>query len=394
VKSPLWFLFAAVGVLLLIACSNVASLLLARSAYRRPALIIRAALGAGHGRILRQWLAETLLLALAGGIAAIILARVALAATIALVPPDLLQITTIPLDHRVLLYTLGLSILTGVVFAMVAAMMTSRSSLANDLRTARRATPHSARLRQGIIVAQIAMTVVLLSGSGLLARSFRELSRTDLGLDPHDVLTLNVGLDGAPYDDRDREYVAFYQRAIERAQNLPGAQYASAGQSVPVIGGAMEGSRFHIQGTPELSESQRPSTSARMVTPGYFRTLGIPIIRGRDFSTNDRQESPLVFIVNRAFANAFLPERDPLSPSISLSFGPKDTYGRIIGVVGNVKEDSLKGQTEPTVFYTYSQIATSTDMLLFVKANNARGLAQAPARRATQVDPLIVLREE
>jgi putative ABC transport system permease protein len=391
VKQSLWVLFVAVGGLLLIACSNFAGLLLARSASRRAEITLRAAIGAGRGAILRQCFAESLLLALLGGIVGVIVAVGAIGVMTALAPPDLKRISEVSLDGRVLLYTLGWSVLTGLVFGLAPAITASRVSLGNALHTASRVTPRSARFRQGLVVAQVALTMVLLCASGLLVRSFRQLMHADLGLDPRDVLTLNIGLDGAPYDLRQEQYVNFYQQAFERLQSLPGVQSVAAGQNVPITGGVSGETRFHIQGTPEIALLERSSTSIHMVTPGYFKTLGIPIVRGRDFTAADRRGSPLVFTVNQAFVDDFLANSDPLSASMMI--GSKNPYGRIVGVAGNVKAGSLRGHVQPTVFYTYSQISTSTDMFLFLKADNVLGLAQSAVQAIRDIDPMVPVYE-
>jgi len=388
-KTSLWLLFAAVGLLLVIACSNFAGLLLARSANRRSEMTLRVALGATRGAILRQYLAESLTLSLAGGIAGVVVARGILAAIVALVPPDLMEIGRVGIDGRMLLYTLGVSLLTGFVFGLAPAITASRVSLIDALHAGNRATPHTARLRRLLVIGQVALTVVLLCGSILLGRSFRELMRADLGVEAGDVLTMNVGLDGDPYDARGPEYVAFYQQAFERLQSLPGVRSAAAGHAIPVTGRASE-SAFRIQGEPEVAPSERPRTNLRMVTPGYFRTLGIPILRGRDFNTDDRRDSPRVFIVNQAFVDAWIRGRDPMTSSIAVGNNP---YAAIIAVAGNMAEDSVRGRAEPTVFYTYSQIGSSTDMYLFMKAENAAGLAAAAIQAIREIDPNVPVYE-
>ena len=373
VRTSLLTLFAAVAVLLLIACFNVANLLLARSASRQRELAIRTALGAGRWAIVRQLLAESVLLALAGGVAGMLVARWGMTTLLALAPKGLLRVADVSLDRWMLFYTIAVSLMTGVVFGVVPAVSASAVSVIDRMRRGDRGTTHATRLRRASVVAQMAMTVVLLCGAGLLVRSFVALNGVDTGLDPRDVLTMRVGLPGARYDRVQR--VAFFQRAAELLRGLPGVRSVGAGGGIPVTG-PTAGTVFHIQGTPLLPENERPLTLARVVTPGYFKTLGIPLQRGRDFTDDDSiAQRPPVFIVNEAFAKRYLSGSDPLAASISVLMRDDNPYGRIVGIVGDVNEGSLRKGTEPTVFYNHAQLPYP-GMTLFIRANRAASLAQ------------------
>ena len=380
VRTSLLVLFAAVGVLLLIACANVANLVLARSAYRRREIAIRTSLGATRIAIVRQLVTESLLLAIAGGIAAVFVARWGVAVLLALVPPTLLQTSFIPIDRWVLLYTLAISVLTGVVVGLAPALPAIRVDFAYYLRSGTRSVTLSMPFRKGLIVAQVAMTVVLLCGAGLLVRSLFALIHDAIGVRAENVLTMRVELPASRYNPPQR--LGFFRQVIERLQGLPGVQSASAASDIPVATLRTSGTSFQILGQAELPPNERPTTRVRVVTPGYFKTLGIPLLSGRDFTQDDQTRGAAqVFIVNETFAKRYFPNSDPLSESISVSMQrPDNPYGRIIGIVGNVKEGSLRGVAEPTVFYNYRPLPYP-GMTLFVRTTRGAEVA----REATQV---------
>src|SRR5262245_44725412 len=348
VRTSLLVLFAAVGVLLLIACSNVANLVLARSAYRRREIAIRTSLGATRIAIVRQLVTESLLLATAGGIAAVFAARWGVSVLLALVPPSLLQTPSIPTDRWVLLYTLAISVLAGVGVGLAPALPAIRVDFADYLRSGTRSVSLSMPLRKGLIVAQLAMTVVLLCGAGLLVRSLLALIHDATGVRAENVLTMRVELPASRYNPPQR--LGFFRQVIESLQALPGVQSASAASEIPVATLRTSGTSFQILGQAELPPNERPTTRVRVITPGYFKTLGIPLLSGRDFTQDDQTRGAAqVFIVNETFAKRYFPNGDPLSESISVNMQRSDNpYGRIIGVVGNVKERSLRGVPEPT----------------------------------------------
>jgi putative ABC transport system permease protein len=380
VRTSLLVLFAAVGVLLLIACSNVANLVLARSAYRRREIAIRTSLGATRSAIVRQLITESLMLSIAGGIAAVFIARWGVVTLLALVPPNLLQTPSIPIDRSVLLYTLAISLLTGVVVGLVPALPAIRVEFADYLRSGTRSVTSSLSLRKGLIVAQVAMTVVLLCGAGLLVRSLLALIHDETGVRAENVLTMRVELPASRYNPPQR--LGFFRQVIERLEALPGVQSASAATDIPVETLRTSGTSFQILGQAEMPPNERPTTRVRVITPDYFKTLGIPMLSGRDFTQDDQtRPAPQVFIVNETFAKRYFPNGDPLSESISVNMQRSDNpYGRIIGVVGNVKEGSLRGVPEPTVFYNHRPLPYP-GMTLFVRTTRGAEIT----REATQI---------
>src|SRR5262245_37996257 len=380
VRTSLLVLFVAVGVLLLIACSNVANLVLARSAYRKREIAIRTSLGATRSAIVRQLVTESLLLGTAGGLAGVFIARWAVGVLLALVPPNLLQTPSIPIDRWVLLYTLAISILTGLVVGLVPALPAIRVELADYLRSGTRSVTLPMSLRKGLIVAQVAMTVVLLCGAGLLERSLLALIHDPTGVRAENVLTMRVELPASRYNPPQR--LGFFRQVIERLQALPGVQSASAASDIPVETLRTSGTSFQIMGQAELLPNERPTTRVRVITPGYFKTLGIPLLSGRDFTQDDQTlGAPQVFIVNETFVKRYFQNSDPCSASTPVNMqSPYTPYGRIIGVVVNVKEASLRVIPEPSVFYNHRPLPYP-GMTLFVRTIRGAEIT----REATQI---------
>ena len=374
VRGSLLVLLAAVGLLLLIACSNVANLLLTRAAGRRRELAIRTSLGAGQAAIARQLLVESVLLALAGGAAALLVAQWSADALVALVPAELLGVADVALDRRALLYAAGLALSTGALVGLAPVISVARAQVAASLRDGTRSVTSSARLQRALIVAQVAMTVVLLCGATLLTRSLLALNGDPTGVTASNVLTMRVELPPSRYGPA--QQTDFFRQAVERLESLPGVESASAGRDIPMSMARVAGTGFRIDGDPELPPDQMPITRVRMVAPGFFETLGIPLVRGREFIYSDPgPDSPPVFLVNEAFARTFLATRNPLDTSMSvLMQRPANPFGTIVGVVGDVKDGSLRGVAEPTVFYSDARLP-SPGMTLLIRSERGPELA-------------------
>ena len=347
VQASLLVLYAAVGVLLSIACVNVANLLLVRGSKRGREIALRTALGAGRASIVRQLLVESLLLALAGGGLGIALAHWSLDALVAFAPPQLLRVPTLTVDTRVLAYALAVSVATGVVCGLVPALMVGLRPIALTLRAGGATVTHAARLRQVMVVSQVAMTVILLCGAGLLARTLVALTGADQGFDKDNVLTMELSISPRRYDDARR--TEFYRNLLERLRGIPGVEAAAATHSLPIAGPPRGGTGFHLRGTPEVPPNQQPVTIVRVVTPGYFHTLRIPVLRGREFTDADPPTAG--FVVNEAFRKTYLTDVEPLGTEISVGMQRENPHLRIIGVVGDVSEVSVRRSAQPTVFY-------------------------------------------
>jgi putative ABC transport system permease protein len=387
VRTSVLVLFAGVGVLLAIACVNVANLLLARAASRQREIAIRASLGAGRWAIARSMLVESLLLAGVGGALGLGLARGSLDALLAVAPANMLGVSELFIDRRVLIYAFGVSLATGAIAGLAPTILFARRSMGDALRTRSKAA-HAPRVRQGLVVVQVAMTVVLLCGAGVLVRTLIALDRVHMGFDAHDVLTMNLAVSPARYTaERCRE---FYREAVARVRALPGVEAAAAGISLPVIGSPRGGTRFHELGTPERPAGERPTTVVRMVAPGYFHTLRIPVLRGREFTDADNANPMAGFVVNETFARTYFSGRDPFASSISVWMMADNPYLPIIGVVGDVSEGSVRSTPKPTVFYSHGRMPWST-MTLFVRGREPESFARPVAAALREIEPALVI---
>jgi len=352
VTKLLWILLGAVGLVLLIACVNVANLLLARTADRQKEIAVRAALGAGRWRLARQFMVESLLLALVGGGLGLALAKWGTRLLVALSPAELPAIGAISVDGTVLGFTLALSALTGILFGVGPALAISRTGLSETLKENARGTGqtlHHRTIRSLLVVTEAALAVVLLGGAGLLVRSFNHLRKTDPGFQTDHLLTLSLDLPEAKYQ-RGEDVLAFYQALLDRFQHLPGVERVGAGTSMPMVNTNWD----HVF-TPEGYEGgagqTRPDSWHALVLGDYFQTLRIPLIRGRYFTDLDRQGSLPVVIISESIARRFWPGQDPLGKR--LKWGPpqsKDPWLTVVGVVGDVKQLKLG---EPTALHTY-----------------------------------------
>ena len=385
VRSSLFVLYAAVAVLLAIACFNVANLLLARAASRRREIAIRASLGAGRLPIVRQLVVESVVLAIAGGILGLALARWSLDALLAFAPANLLRVPELSLDRRVLLYAFGISMLTGVAAGLVPAISVARRSLLDGIRDSARTIAHSSRSRQALVVAQVAMTIVLLCTAGLLIRTLVALNGANNGVDKSNVVTMTVSLSQTRYPQE--RAAVFVGQALESLRSLPGVESAGAANSLPVVGSPRGGTGFHRLGTPVPPVNEWPSTTVRVVTPDYFRALRIPLVRGREFDDRDRTHPAPGFIVNEAFVRQYLPDVDPLTVLLSVRMQrPENPYGPILGVVGDVSEGSIRGSVRPTVFYSHQQMPEQA-MSFVIRSAQPAATAERAERALHTLDP-------
>jgi putative ABC transport system permease protein len=394
-RVPLFLLLAVVSVFLLVACFNVASLLLARSAARRREIAIRVSLGAGRIALVRQLLVESLLLAFIGGLAGLLIAHLV---TRSVMGSDMAQVADVSVDRGVLLYALALSLMTGLAFGLTPSLTITRGSAHDHLRGA--AMPHGSRSRQLLVMAQITMTVMLLCAGGLLTRSLNALVGTRTGMDVENVLTMSVGLPEKRYAEAQR--VEFFRQAVQRMQSLPGVESVAAAGSLPVVGAPLQDGVFHVRGTPLRFPNQDPVkglrgsdassgpltgpfAKIRVATPGYFRTLGIPISVGRDFTEEDQRQAGPVFIVNEAFARKYMPAGDPLSASLSVLGRPENPYGHVVGIAGDVYDQSPRLGAAPTIFYAHAHQPIG-GMVLFVRANASADLRRAVVQTVHDLD--------
>ncbi|HEY6971498.1 MAG TPA: ABC transporter permease [Candidatus Angelobacter sp.] len=383
VKTPLLVLLGAVTLLLGVACANVANLLLTRFNARRREMAVRGALGAARARLVRQLLTESIALGITGGIAGILLARWAVQALLALAPRELTHSVQVFFDLRIVIFALALSLLTGIIFGLAPALVSARSDLNTALHDeTRSSTGMGRRLRGWLVAAEVACAVMLLSGAGLLFHTVMKLQVVDPGLNASNVLTFRVTLPNPRYP-RVRNRAQFFVRAAQDLAHLPGVTSASAVSYLPLQG---EGAAttVAIEGQPPARPGEELIATIRTVLPEYFRTMGIPLRRGRDFTiADDDPDQPYRFIVSESFVRKYLAGREPLGTRINAEMDDKNPFGEIIGVVGDVKEESLDKDPDPTVYYVHAHLAYGGMIFVLRTENDPLSLA-VPARKVIQ----------
>ncbi|HJU42372.1 MAG TPA: ABC transporter permease [Vicinamibacterales bacterium] len=394
IRPALYVLSGAVALVLLIACVNVANLLLARSTVRQRELGLRTALGAARGRLLRQMLTESMLLSLVGGVVGLGLAVLFHRGLLALVAdripvPRLEQVS---LDATVIVFTLALSLVTGLVFGVVPAMFATGN--ANDvLREGGRHSggPRARRALGALVVAEVALSLVLLAGAGLLIRSFIELQHVNTGMRTEGLFTARVS---TPRYTENRQISDFYTNVITRITQIPGVSSAAAVSFLPMRGLGIGTGFFRID-RPEPPAGQGPVTDVKPVTPGFFRTMGIPQLRGRDFSAADTWESPPVAIVSEALVRQQFPNEDPIGKRISISIGgsPRPNGAEIVGVVGDIRTRNLTDEIRNAIYMPHTQLPMG--LMTFVVRTSLEPLSLTPAVAAAvrAVDPMLPLAE-
>jgi predicted permease len=355
VKLALLSLLGAVAFVLLIACVNIANLLLARSAAREKEIAVRASLGASRARIARQLLTESLLLALFGGAAGLALASWGMDLLLSLAPEDLPRLSDVSLDSRALVFTYALTLLVGLGFGLFPALQSSRPNLNETLKDAGRAATDDRRrrlVRSALIVAEIALALVLLVGAGLLIESFLRLRRVSPGFNTAGALVVGIPLSQRKYPEEDQQ-AAFYAQLIERVAALPGVE-AAGGVSILPLGGGSFIDGFVIEGRPPYPAGEEPSADWYSATPGYFKAMGIPLLRGRLFTERDAKGAPRVVIINETMAKRFFPGEDPIGKRLHSS-GGLTLYREIVGVVGDVKHHGLDRETAAQIYEPNAQ---------------------------------------
>src|SRR3954447_22332848 len=359
VRPVLYTLLGAVGCVLLIACANLANLLLARATARHREISIRAALGAGRARLVRQLLTESVVLAICGGAAGVILAKWGLDALLVLAPANLPRSGEIHLDAGILLFALGLSIVTGLLFGIAPAWLAARADVNEALKQGTRGSTEGGargRLRSALVVVEVTLALVLLGSAGLLARSFMQLAQVDPGFIPENATLLRLSLPQRKYPEREQQ-TAFATALLERVKGLPGVQAVGITHSMPLVGDYVLG--FNIEGRPPIDPSDLPSTNYYAVTPDYFRAMGIRLVRGRLFTPQDDAKAPRVCIINETLARQFFPNEDPIGKRMNITNGP-DAWREIVGIVGDIKQYGVDKATSSQGYEPFAQVPFSS----------------------------------
>jgi putative ABC transport system permease protein len=382
IRPALLTLLAAVAVVVLIACGNVANLLLVRASARAREIAIRTALGAGRRRLMTQMVAESLVLALAGGTVGVLFAYLAIQPIRTLNAGTIPRVQEVAIDGSVLTFTFLMCVVTGVCFGLVPAWQASRTNAGEVMKEGGRSSAGSGGrwLRNALVMTEVALSLVLLVGAALLLRSFSRLTQVDPGFRAANVLAFQVSLPLVSY--RGAQRTAFFDHLLERLQGLPGVASAGMIQSLPIRDNYRLA--FSVRGRPSPNATD-PSASYRVIAPGYFETLGVPLRRGRAFTTHDAAGSQMVAMVDEAFARRYFPGEDPIGRQISLGNGT-DGFSEIVGIVGDVRYGGLDAGAEPTVYVPFNQDTFSTMWIVARTEGDPIGIASASRALVKDID--------
>ena len=389
IRPALLILLGAVACVLLIACANVANLLLAKAMSRHKEMAIRAALGASRLRVVRQLLIESVMLSLLGGAIGLLLAVWWSDLLIALGKDNIPRAVQVRLDWRVLGFTLGVSVLTGIIFGLVPAIHSSKTALTESLKEGGRGSGAGAsknRIRAALVVSELAVAVVLLVGAGLFIKSLWLLQTVKSGLDPKNVLTFNVALPEVKYPGEKQG--KFFADLKTKVESLPGVQSVSAVTPLPLSGDRFSIS-FEIDGRP-VAKKDQPSADFFNIHPGYFKTMGIPFLKGRDFDERDQPESPQVIIVSETFAKRHFPGEDVIGkrikPGIS-TIGDETPMREIVGVVADVRNRALNQEPRPVYYVPVAQVPFNQEIMVVKTVGDPHSLISAATKEVSTLDP-------
>jgi putative ABC transport system permease protein len=394
IRASLLMLVVAVGFVLLIACANVANLLLARAASRETELAVRTALGAGRGRLLRQLLTESVILAVAGAGIGLLVAVWGVSLLTSLRPQGIPRLDAITVDGTVIGFTFALAVLTGLVFGAAPALHATRG-LATVLKEGGRGTVtarRGARMRATLVIAELALAVMLLVGAGLLTRSFLRLNAVDPGFRSDSTLTFTLTLPDARYAE-DAPRVAFYDQLLAKLAALPGVRGVGAVTAIPLSGMRFNIS-FKVSGRPPVAPADEPSMEIRVASPDYFSTLGIPVKRGRGFTDRDTASTPQVVLITESAAKQFFPNENPLGKTITLGWGKtgrdgvrQAAGGEVVGIVGDVKDAGLDEPNPPQLYMPLRQWPVSSTAVALKTSIPPASLTEAARHAVAAVDP-------
>jgi putative ABC transport system permease protein len=389
VRPALLVLLGTVAFVLLIACANVANLLLARAAGREREIAIRTALGASRTRLIRQLLTESALMGVAGGVVGLLVAKWGLSALIALSPEDIPRLDQIGIDGRVLGFTLLISLATGLVFGLVPALQASKPDLNESLKESGRSSTAGVerrRVRSTLVVLEVALSLILLIGAGLMIKSFSRLQKVDLGFNPDRLVSMNIQLSRTKYQGP--QSAAFFRQLIERVESMPGVESAGAISAI-FIDALPNSTNFTLEGKPPVPTAEQIETPVDTVTPSYFRTMGIALLRGREFTEQDGLESQPVAIINDTFARRFWPGEDPLGQRYKFGDSTSNApWMTVVGVVGDMRRTGLDVDVRCETFLPYTQRRFVGFLSLVVRAkSDPRGIATAVRDQVWSIDP-------
>ena len=391
IRTSVWILLGAVGFVLLIACVNVANLLLARAAARESEMAVRTALGAGRTRLVRQLLTESIILSVVGGACGLLLAVWGVELLVSLEPQGVPRLGEVRVDGMVMAFTTALAIFTGIIFGLVPAFQATRAAVSDSLKEAGRGAVTSrggARVRGALVVAEMALAVTLLAGAGLLIRSFATLAAVDPGFDVENALTFELSLSGERYAQEPQQ-VTFFEDLMPRLRAIPGVQKAGASVFLPLSGSSIVLS-FVVAGRPPIPPSQQPTIHVKVATAEYFDTIGIPLKRGRSFTADDRPGATPVLVITETAARQFFPNEDPIGKRLTLGWGRsggRRAGGEIVGIIGDIKDSGLAEADTPQAYLPYRQWPVSAMSVVLKTAVRPASVGDAVRREVHALDP-------
>jgi putative ABC transport system permease protein len=389
-RRALLLMLSAVGLVLLIACANVANLLLARASARQDEMAVRVALGAGRAVLVRQLLVESLLVACAGGAAGLGLAAIGTRVLVAMRPANIPRLGDIGLDATVVAFTFGATLVTGILFGLVPALQVSRRPLSDAMRERGRTGTggrRGQRTRSGLVIAEMALAVILLSGAALLVRSFARLNHVDPGFTVGEAVTFNLNVPDVKYSD-DAQRMAFYDRLLERLRAVPGVDDAGAVLSVPP-GPQILDLSFSVEGRPAANPGEEPTLEVRVADARYFKVMKIGLVRGRLFTADDREGTTPVALLTESAARKYFAAEDPIGKKITLGWRRHAVRvsGEVVGVVRDVKSLGLDQAAPPQIYVALAQVPTSSMAFVVRTSVPAAGMISTVTRAVAEIDP-------
>ncbi|HMD96468.1 MAG TPA: ABC transporter permease [Terriglobia bacterium] len=395
-KQFVLVLMGAAGFVLLLACANVANLLLARSTGRQKEIAVRIALGASRWQIAHQLLAESILLGVIGGLAGLLLAVWGLDLTHGSIPPFIVQhvagLKHLQIDSRVLGFTLAVALLTGVLAGLAPALHVSRPDLNDVLKEGARggtSSPARRRLRALLVVSEVSLALILLVGAGLMVKGFRNLANTELGFDRQHLLTFRIALSEKNYDDPNRVR-GFYDQAVQKLEGLPGVESVAVVTSLPGGWSGWNQTQYTAEGQPSLAPGEMRTTLEQSVTPDFFRALRVPLVKGRFISAQDGSDAPPTLVISESLALRIWPDQDPIGKR--MRFGPDPQEGKapwrtVIGVVGDIKQSPWDREPNATTYFPFDQYPQASSALVVRTTGNPLALAAAARAQVLSLDP-------
>jgi putative ABC transport system permease protein len=386
IRMALWVLTGAVFFVLLIACANVANLLMARATTRQKEIAIRIGVGASRGRLIQQLLTESLLLSMLGALLGLLLTKGGIQILKSFGPANIPRLNEVAIDARVLAFTLGVSLLTAIIFGLKPALQTTRPDINEWLKDGQRTSTAGSgfeRVRNWLVVTEVALALILLIGAGLLIKSFMRLWQVEPGFNPNNVLTMSISPSPPKYNSQ-ADVAALCRRLLDQLKTTPNVEAVGVVNQLPFSGRNL-GLNFTIVGQPPTRPEDTASANYRLISPGYLQALTIPLKRGRDFNEHDTRESPPVALINEALAKRYFPNEDPIGKQLNVE--GQQAPREIIGIIGDLKQIKLDGEVRPEIYVPFLQFTVFSMSLVVRTSSDPSSLTSSILQQISRVDP-------